>query len=323
MDIIEKIFERQELKERPPVLLDIGASGQMYRGWKRIAKYSTCIAFDADEREIKYIEDGTSGYKKIYIYNQIVSTGKNDEEDFYLTKSPYCSSLLEPDIENLKDWNLADLFMVEKKVRLKTTTLPKVLSELKVDKIDWFKTDSQGTDLRLFQSLGSEIIKNILVADFEPGFIDAYKEEDKLHALLAYMDSLPFWINELIVPQTQRLNKHIKEEVLFKDLDPRGKELLNLAMKSSPMCGEISYLNTMKNNEAFDLRDHLLMWSFAFNKGQTGFALEVACNGERKYGDPIFAELKKETISAINKNIKKVLLRKPFERLIRIIKGLI
>jgi hypothetical protein len=323
MDIIEKIFERTELKDRPPVLLDIGASGQIYRGWKRIAKYSTCIAFDADEREMKYIEDGSSGYKKLYIYNQIVTASGNKEENFFLTRSPYCSSLLEPDIKSLEDWNLAELFEVERKARLKTTTLPRVLSELKIHNIDWFKTDSQGTDLRLFQSLGDEIIRKILVADFEPGFIDAYKGEDKLHNLLAYMDRLPFWINELVIPQTQRLNRNIKEEVLFNEMDSRGKDILNLVMKSSPMCGEISYLNTMKEDEAFDLRDFLLMWVSAFINGQLGFALEIAHNGEKKYGDPIFAELKKETINAIDRKIKKVLLRKPFKKLIKIIKGLI
>ena len=61
--IIAKVLLRKEFADNPPVLLDIGASGKTYEPWNEIAKYSICVAFDADAREIKHIEDG-SGYKK-------------------------------------------------------------------------------------------------------------------------------------------------------------------------------------------------------------------------------------------------------------------
>jgi hypothetical protein len=36
-----------------------------------------------------------SHYKKLYVYNRILTSQlKENEETFYLTKSPYCSSLL-------------------------------------------------------------------------------------------------------------------------------------------------------------------------------------------------------------------------------------
>ncbi len=61
-----------------------------------------------------------------------------------------------------------------------------------MDYIDGYKTDSQGTDLRIFNSLPKEIINKILLAEFEPGIIDAYQGEDKLHHLLAHMEKEPF-----------------------------------------------------------------------------------------------------------------------------------
>ena len=39
------------LKNQPPVLVDIGASGFIHKKWRKIAKYSVCIAFDADTRD--------------------------------------------------------------------------------------------------------------------------------------------------------------------------------------------------------------------------------------------------------------------------------
>lgn len=63
-----------------------------------------------------------------------------------------------------------------------------VLKSINIDYIDWFKTDTQGTDLRIFASLGDELINKILVAEFEPGIIDAYKGEDKLYKIMEFFD---------------------------------------------------------------------------------------------------------------------------------------
>ncbi|MCX6291571.1 MAG: hypothetical protein NT126_07380, partial [Bacteroidetes bacterium] len=185
MNIIDKILTREEFQQQPPVLIDIGASGEVHAKWKKIAKYSVCISFDADDREMGYVVQEAKNFRKHYVYNCIVAEKKSEASDFYLTHSPYCSAMLEPDIEKLNDYAFAELFEVEKKVRIKAIDLPSVISELSITKIDWFKTDSQGTDLRLFQSIGPELINKVLVAEFEPGLIDAYKGEDKLHALLA------------------------------------------------------------------------------------------------------------------------------------------
>ena len=67
--LLKKIFSIEELKLNPPVLIDIGASGALHRCWKKIAKYSICIAFDADSREMKIIENAKSDFKKLYVYN--------------------------------------------------------------------------------------------------------------------------------------------------------------------------------------------------------------------------------------------------------------
>ena len=110
------------------------------------------------------------------------------EADFHLTRSPYCSSLLRPDAAALGDWDFARLFDVERTVRVPCVSLSKALRDVGVTRVDWFKTDSQGIDLRLFQSLGEEICSRVLAVEFEPGIIDAYEGEDKMAAVLTAMD---------------------------------------------------------------------------------------------------------------------------------------
>ncbi len=299
MNIIDKILSRKEFVTDPPVLIDIGASESLPKEWQRIAKYSICIAFDADEREMGYIVNENSKYKKLYTYNCVVSDKKGGKNNFYLTDSPYCSSLLKPDSESLENWNFCDLFKVKRKVTLNSITLPTVLKELNIKRVDWFKTDSQGTDLRLFKSLGINIINKLLAADFEPGLINAYKNEDKLHNTLAYMDNLPFFVNNIKTGGSIRIN----EKIISNRFSKFERKILNKILKKSPCWTEISFLNTFENIEKFSKRDFLLGWIFSLTKNQLCYALELAIKGKRKFKDPVFFQLEEYALKKINNKI--------------------
>ena len=286
-------MSRGEFAERPPVLLDIGASGAVHPKWAAVAKYSVCVAFDADEREMGYTEKQGGVYRKHYVYNCIVTDatgagGAVEERDFYLTRSPYCSSLLPPDNESLSDWSFHSLFEVERVVKLRAAALTAVLDELKIEKADWFKTDSQGTDLRLFTSLGDARMKRTLVAEFEPGIIDAYRGEDKFWMLLRYMDAAPFFMSGINICGTQRIGK---EGLAL--LGEAEKKALPMTLRESPGWAETTYMNEFREDADYlDKRDFMLGWVFAEVEGQHGFAAEVAARGMRKFGDGIFTEMR-------------------------------
>jgi hypothetical protein len=290
MPIITNILKRSEFFHEPPILLDIGASGNLHDKWKEIAKYSVCIAFDADDRDIHFVEKETENYKKLYVFNRIVTDRDTDELDFYLTKSPHCSTTLMPDHDKIQDWEFAELFTVQKKIKLKAVVLRDVFAELGVKKIDWFKTDSQGTDLRLFKSLGEEIMSNTLIAEFEPGIIDVYKGEDKLHHLMSYMDQMPFWMSNIHVLGCRRINQDILQR-------PNVMEKKALqALRISPGWAEVVYINTFRN-ENFSKRDYLLGCIFAMIEKQYGFALELSMRGYEKFKDADFKEIKQYIVA--------------------------
>ncbi len=299
MNIYDRILRRPEFAERPPVLLDIGAAGEIHRKWRRIAKYAVCIAFDADDRQMGYTLKEKSGYRRLYVYHCIAGERPDGKEDFYLTASPQCSSRLLPAQESLDRWAFAEQFLVERTTRLKAVDLPGVLDELGIAKVDWFKTDSQGTDVRLFKSLGTERIKRTLVAEFEPGIIDAYVGEDKLWSLLAYMDTLPFWMQSFTVRGSQRI--HI--EVARAKLTGLDRKLVRFLLPTSPGWGEVSYCNTFASDgSSLDKRDYLLGWVFAMIEGQYGFALEIALRGQRLHEDAVFREMETVSLKRVNRN---------------------
>ncbi|HLF20186.1 MAG TPA: hypothetical protein VI704_05315, partial [Bacteroidota bacterium] len=293
--MIDQVLRREEFKKWPPVLVDIGASGGVHPEWKRIRRFSVGIAFDADERELQRAEQQKSDYRTLHVIKAVVSDKKKGSTRFYLTKSPYCSSTLEPDHDALRQWAFAQLFEVERTVELKSVTLREVLDQSRVSGIDWFKTDSQGIDLRLFESLGPQLRKNVLVADFEPGIIDAYRGEDKLYSVLESMHGPDFWMSDLRIEGSQRVDA----EHLGPLLPAFHKRYVQRLIRTSPGWGEISYLNTLKNSSLQNVRVYLLSWVFATIKRQHGFALEVAVQGEKKFGDPVFRKLREDSVSRI------------------------
>ena len=280
-DITHQVLSHPLLREKPPVLIDIGASGKIHPAWSDLAKYSICIAFDADERDFNISSYSDRGYKSLFLVNRVVTSSIKDNSEFYLTSSPHCSSILMPDLKSLEQWAFYYLFCVSKRTTLPTLTLVESLSQCGADYIDLYKSDSQGTDLRLFDSLPNSIKKQIIAAEFEPGILDSYIGEDKLHTVMKYMDDLPFWVSDMCLKGSHRINyKYFSRMNSFK------KRFINFFLRSPPGWCEITYLNNLDLSTSE--RDLLLAWLIASIKAEHGFALSIARQGMSVYGNSLF-----------------------------------
>jgi hypothetical protein len=283
--------------------VDIGASGQLPAVWGMLAPHSICLAFDADSRDFRVDESAPGEWKRLIKLNRLVAEKSAESVDFFLTKSPHCSSRLEPDNAALEPWEFSELFEVERKISLPAISLPQALSELGIGYIDWFKTDSQGTDLRIFASLSGDVIDRIIVADFEPGILDAYHGEDKLFSLMSFMSKRPFFVSDLDVKGTQRIGSKA-----LSSLGSLDRKFIGRLLRKSPGWAEISYLNTFTGN-AYPKRELLLGWIFASIQGQHGHALAIAEKGMSAHGDPLFEECRRTSVSRLRQRYPSVALR--------------
>ena len=300
--LVKKILSEPEIKDKPPVLLDIGASETVHPKWKKLAKYSVCIAFDADERDFQFMEKEQSNFRKLYVYNSIALDKDNDRVKFYLTKSPYCSSTLEPDLDKLKPYIHSNLFEIDKVVELKAAGLQNVLNQLNIEYIDWFKTDSQGIDLRLFKSISDRIREKVLIAEFEPGIIDAYKGEDKFYSVLEYLTTNQFWLSGLKIKGIPRLPRELL------DSNFKGntyKKLVKESMKTTPSWGEMTFINRFEL-ATFGVREYLLGWLFSTLEHHYSFAFVLAKKGISNFKKKIFYELSEISRSQIRREVIKL-----------------
>ncbi|GAA4318143.1 hypothetical protein [Compostibacter hankyongensis] len=300
MQLIDKIFSRPELQQQPPVLLDIGASGEIHFRWKKIARYSICIAFDPDEREYRYITRETGNYKKLHVFNCIVSDLNDNAHPFYLTASPFCSSFLSPRADRLAPYDFARKFEVEKQLRLPVRKLTDILAELQITYVDWFKTDSQGLDLRIFRSLGDALIRGVKIAEFEPGIMDAYMEEDKLHQVLAFMDTHPFFLSRFTVKGPSRISPAALAMLSGNSL---MQKLMAATHKKTAGWGELVYLNTFERREGITLRDYLLGGAVALLNEEYGLALELMQQARQDFSDPLLEEIKDHAAKAVRRSL--------------------
>ncbi len=300
--MIQKILSSDIFKEKPPVLLDLGASGFIHRKWKELAPFSYCVAFDADTRKFGHSVSENSGFKKIFTVHKIVTDKTDEETDFYLTASPYCSSALEPEFDKLSMWGFQSKFRVEEKLKLPATTLNRSLGELNLDYVDWFKSDTQGTDLRLFNSLSEEFSNKVLIAEFEPGLIDAYKGEDKLLTLLIQMKADPrFWLAGMTVKGAQRISSEN-----FQALSPMHQKFLQLHHKQTPGWAEVTFAKSIETLNTKSLREYYLLYVFALIEKQYGFAFELMQDAKKHFNEKLIDEALNYAEGKLKMNIFKL-----------------
>src|SRR3954451_13264516 len=167
--VISDLLTAHEIE---PVLVDIGASGGSPRIWHSIRSLSTYVGFDPDTRDIRHPQEGE--FRHARIVHEVITANGDHEVQFFLTRSPYCSSTLRPNSIVTDNFLSADSFIVERQESAPASNLNVIMDRLELPAIDWMKIDTQGTDLRIYNSLRKELREKLLAIDIEPGLRGAY-----------------------------------------------------------------------------------------------------------------------------------------------------
>ncbi len=294
--MIREVMTHPLLAEKPPVLLDIGASSRVHERWRSIAPYSICIAFDPDVRLMDHVPAAAKAFREYRVAPMIVHGSVDGECDFYLASSPECSSTLKLRSEAVKRWHFQYFFELAEKTVLPCGTLPRILAEVGVDAVDCFKADTQGTDLRILESLGQERIGRLLSIELEPGPSVAYENDDSAGTVLRRMEDYPeFRLSEMRPLGSQYFPLELEQ----KYLTTLQRRLIPTAHRSSPLWFELTYLNDFSRDGAMTMREYLLGWVIAVSDGEYGWALELCQRGEARFGDAIFERMRAATLRSI------------------------
>jgi FkbM family methyltransferase len=282
---MESIWSDEAIVEQPPVLVDVGASGNSPQLWSSIAKYAVFIGFDPDLRAVREVTEGRF-HREIMINEAVVADEAAAKIKLFLTQSPYCSSTLRPDAVSLANYFFADLFKVVGEVEVSATTLNKIVRRFQLFGIDWLKLDTQGIDLRLFQSLEPATRLGVLALDIEPGLIDAYEGEDLFSDAHSYLVKSGFWLAHMDVKETVRIRQTTLDWICAGQSPQDVKNIVDVLDKS-PGWTEATYLRTIESLRQRNAgrRDYLLLWLFALMLERFGFAFDVAAAFGQNFKD--------------------------------------
>jgi hypothetical protein len=297
-----------------PVLVDLGASGTPPPAWGSISRHSVYIGFDPDRRDLQ--PDASSPFGISHIVPAAVIADDSRTARFYLTSSPYCSSTLEPDHDSLQAYLMAPLFVVESEAEVPATTLGRALHELGIDHVDWYKADTQGTDLRIFKSLSDRVRMGVLAVDVEPGLISVYRGEDLFVETHEYLVAQGFWLSRLDVKGSVRITEASRRE-----LDASTAEFAErtaaCGLRESPAWCEARYLRTTDSLADQEERAWVLSWVFALVDQQPGFALDLARGYEGRFGRNETAfMMRSAALAAANAPYRQIPLRTAWRRLV-------
>jgi hypothetical protein len=187
-----------------------------------------------------------------------------------------CSSTLKPDAPSLAEYLFAELFVVQREADVPAATLDAVLDRLGLPGIDWLKTDSQGIDLRLFESLKPDRRAKVLALDLEPGLIDAYLGEDLFVDAHKQLLRTGFWLSNLEVMGTVKMRHATLDRLKRLEAAPALPDAVRV-VRVSPGWVNSRYLRSLPSlaQGDFGKREYSVLWVFACLDGQYGFACEL------------------------------------------------
>jgi len=176
------------------------------------------------------------------------------------------------------------------------------LKQYNIEYIDWFKVDSQGTDLRLLNSLSSDFFAKLHVIELEPWFIDAYKNEDRIEDCLEYMkNKKEFYLTKFHVKGTVKIPNLLLHELFPSDII---KKIASKVLTTVPGWAEITYMNSLRGCIKANSRDYILAWLFSILQGHNELAYVYSKRAIEVFeGDHLFIRMHRYS----NKRIKKIM----------------
>jgi FkbM family methyltransferase len=165
---------------KPKILvLDVGAWGGASKEWACIGKFVEIIGFEPDSAECQRLNSVPSNYVSSEKYYPYAISGKTGPREFYVTKSPTCSSLLKPVEKEWKRYGVPGSSRhsraeVVKTLVLDTITLDDFCGRENIIP-DFVKLDTQGSEMEILQQGFSNHLHRVIGLEIEVEFVPLYE----------------------------------------------------------------------------------------------------------------------------------------------------
>ncbi|HYG98834.1 MAG TPA: hypothetical protein VD837_06850 [Terriglobales bacterium] len=265
-----------------PVLMEVGATDRPPELWNSLAPFSTYIGIGSAPG----MTDAPS-FKNCKLFKQVVvSDAHAGDLTFYETQDPVYSGVLRPDAAGLSDYYELSRDLNVTHTHTTAGTSISTLVELEsISYVDWFKTNVNGVDRRVYESLPVTIRNRVLAVDTVVDLVPLCEDQDDTFLSHPQLISEGFWLSSLTPCGSVRLRASSCEDLKRRGLS-RVVDCLTYRQRRSPLWAFVRYFRTLAYlaEGEFSERDYEVLWCFAFADGQYGFCLDIALEYERRFG---------------------------------------
>lgn len=293
MTMLKRLLKRHDIDL---VLVDVGASIEVYPPFRPLIGAVTYVAFDPDSREYSHAFQETDG--TVFLDRAVTAAPDSETVRLFLTRNPTCSSTLRPNSLLTDKYLFAHRFEVVAEESVPAISLELMLEERGLERLSWLKLDTQGTDLRIVRSLSPSTMDRVMALDLEPGLESFYLGEDTFARTHDELRQRGFWLSDIRVVHAVRMSGSTLDR-LYRPRTRLSRLLYEFGLKQSPVAVGPRYLRkveTLDEREAPE-SEYLQLWACAVASGNTPYALDVLCRCREIFGEtPAFPELIKYTM---------------------------
>ena len=259
-------------------------------------------------------------YHKKFAVNKVIA-GFAGGRKFRRNTDPGTSSLMDPDERLIAQYDIRNKYVVDRVFDVKCITLPALLQDFGIQSVDYLKTDLEGLDFEVIQSMDQQL-ENVLCVQCEVRFQPFYVGEPYFFEIASYLDARGFEVismePEYWMPKTMHRKQHFDGRVTFADMvwfkkEEKLRALVEakgpiLAAKQGVLAGMLgqksygeyileAFANSMPSDWVRELRKSVTpcKWDF-LGKSIMAFIRHVARSSYRRYLYPHLAKGAKDKV---------------------------
>ena len=197
MDVfIHPRFE-PDYRRSPLVLVDVGARGGLKGNWTPARQHLRLLGFEPDRDEFVRLEERlrASGAPDRYFNTALHNTA--GEMTLYVARDGGLSSIYRPNREFLDGFPDADRFDTVDVRQVRADTLDNVLRAAGIDDVDFVKTDTQGSELRVLEGGACILAGSVFGVEVEVEFAPVYTDQPLFADVDRYLRGLGFLLFDL------------------------------------------------------------------------------------------------------------------------------
>ena len=164
------------------VLVDVGASQGIQPKWRPYRHSLVPVLFEPNPAEAAALRSTLAGYERSYVIEQGLSD-HTAAHTLNIARYFGCSSLLEPNMAFLNDYDIAKLYGRERIVDVQCCRYDTLVAEGQAPKPDVIKIDIEGFESRALAGFG-DLLSDTLGIETEAWFYPAYEKQALLHDLV-------------------------------------------------------------------------------------------------------------------------------------------